>query len=226
MGVISRQTGSLGSVEDALGERLDIAVEVGEFGVGGFEFRVHFRAKRLELSVDARPSGSTAGVGEDRGVELTQENFVEEMSSAHLEACTVYVLLMTSLGGQEFAMEGDAALAKDNAEREAVLTVDTSVLGDDPSEESMDLRLVDQKFYVNLGETTDGDFYRIDLVEEGEPEGTEFAAILDQADALKQIEILGASATAREPDGDGGEVDGVSTMRYVLSVDPEVMYEA
>ncbi|MBM9463523.1 hypothetical protein JL108_08670 [Aeromicrobium sp. YIM 150415] len=170
-------------------------------------------------------SGSTEAVGEDRGVELAEDDFVEEISSAQLEAGTVQVTTTTSIGGQELVLEGYSALAKDPDEKAAVLSMDVSALGM-AGDEPMDLRMVDQKVYVNLGETTDGKFYRVDLAQEDDPMGAELAGMLEQADPLRQFEVLGAAATEISSEGDGGEIDGVATTRYVLSVDPAAMYEA
>ena len=122
-------------------------------------------------------------------------------------------------------MEGDAALAEDLGDRAAALSMDLPALGGG-DDEPVDLRMLDQKLYVNLGEATGGDFYRVDLAEDDDPVGVEFAAILDQADPVDQFGVLGDSATSFSADGDGGEIDGVPTTRYLLAIDPAVMYEA
>ena len=173
----------------------------------------------------ASRSGSTGSVGEDKGIELTQENFAEEISSAQLEAGTVHVVTTTSISGQEFSVEGDAALSDDPADGAAVLCLDVAALGgagDDP----IDLRMIDQVMYVNLGKATGDEFYRVDLAESDDAVGDELAGMLDQVDPVKQFEVLGDSVSAFSPDGEGDEIDGVSTTRYVLSIDPASMYEA
>ncbi len=166
-------------------------------------------------------TGSTESVGEDKRLELAEENFVEEISSAQLEAGTVHVVTTTSIGGQDFSVEADVALSDDPTDSAAALSMGGSAGG-----ESVDLRAIGRMMYVNLGEATGGEFYRADLADGGEAIGNELAGVLDQADPLAQFEVLGDSVTAFTTEGDGGEIDGVSTTRYIMAVDPAAMYES
>ncbi|TSD58687.1 hypothetical protein [Aeromicrobium piscarium] len=153
-------------------------------------------------------------------MELTKENFIEEISAAQVEARTVHVVTTTTIGGQELSMEGQAVISEDAKTDAATLSMDLAALGGS----SMDLRMVDQVLYVNMGQATQDEFYRIDLG--GDSDVDEFSDMLEQVNPSAQLKMIGESMTDFSVEGDGGEIDGVPTTRYVLMIDPVAMYEA
>ncbi|OUZ10545.1 hypothetical protein BHE97_07250 [Aeromicrobium sp. PE09-221] len=168
---------------------------------------------------------SSADVDARGDLELTQENFVQEVKAALVEAGTVELTWTNSIGDQEIAVEGRMVIAEDAGDRAAALTMDLPGPGG-PGASQLDLRLVDEVVYVNLGQATDDDFYRVEVNGDSAQDAEDFIAMLDQADPVHQLEILRDAVTGFSEDGDGGEIDGVSTTRYVLTVDSMAMREA
>lgn len=170
----------------------------------------------------AHREGSSDVVGKERGIVLTQENFAEEIVAAQREVGTVQVATSSEIGGQALSMEGWAILDQDPASAAAQLTMELSGMGDG----RMDLRMVNRVVYANLGQMTEDRFYKIDPDDDSDPLAGRFVDMLEQADPVTQMKLIGDSTTEFAEGGDGGEIDGVRTVRYVLSVDPVAMYEA
>ncbi|TSD63639.1 hypothetical protein [Aeromicrobium piscarium] len=170
-------------------------------------------------------SGSSEGVGEDKDVELTQENFAEEISKAQLDAGTAHMTMTMDMMGTPITMEGDTVLADDPADVAMSLSMDMEGMGA-PEGTSMDMRMVDQVIYMNMGQMTEDKFVKIDLTDESNPLGAEFSDILEQSNPAAQIEAMNDSITSFEEAGDGGEIDGVSTTKYNLTLDAAKVMEA
>src|SRR5690606_26345608 len=120
-------------------------------------------------------------------------------------------------------MEGDMALSEDPAKTAMAITMSGEAL---PAGQGMEMRLVDQIMYMKMGEMTQGKFVKIDLTDESNPLGEQYGNMLDQSNPATQIEAMGKSIVKFENQGDGGEIDGVSTTKYLVQLDTAKMYEA
>lgn len=168
-------------------------------------------------------SGSSENVGVDKQVELTQENFAEEIMKAQLDAGTAHLSMTMAMGGQDITMEGDMSLAEQTADTAMSLVLDGESLG---AAGDMEMRLVDQVMYLNLGQMTEDKFAKIDLTDESNPMAEQYGQIMDQSNPASQIEAMGDSIVTFEEDGDGGQIDGVDTVKYLVTLDAVKMYEA
>ncbi|RLV56429.1 hypothetical protein D9V41_04945 [Aeromicrobium phragmitis] len=169
-------------------------------------------------------SGSTEKVGEDKGTELTKDNFADEIMKAQLDAGTAHLVMTMTMGGQEITMDGDMSVAEKPADTAMSLTMDGEALG--AGDTDLEMRLVDQVMYMKMGQATGDKFARIDLTDESNPMGAQFSEMMEQSNPATQVEAMGESIESFEDGGDGGEIDGVSTTKYRITLNAAKMYEA
>lgn len=169
-------------------------------------------------------SGSKENVGEDKGTELTQDNFADEIMKAQLDAGTAHLVMTMTMGAQDISMEGDMHVTENTADTAVSLVLDGQALG--AGDTDLEMRLVDQVMYMKMGPATGDKFAKIDLTDENNPMGAQFTEMMEQSDPAKQIEAMGESIEAFENEGDGGEIDGVSTTKYRVTLNAAKMYEA
>lgn len=146
------------------------------------------------------------------GGELTQDNFVERLSAAQLEAGSAHLEMTTSTGAQEVSMSGDVQIAEKVADAASQLTMDLGAM-------TMDLRLVEGIMYLKMGEMTGGKYARIDLTDPDSPLAQQYGSMADQADPAAQLRTFRSALTEFDHQGDGGRIDGVETTKVVLTLD-------
>jgi hypothetical protein len=81
------------------------------------------------------------------------------------------------------------------------------------------MRLVDQVFYMNMGQMTQGKYLKIDLTDENSPLAKQFGQILEQMDPAKQLDQFNGAVTSFEKGGDPKTIDGVKAQPYLVKVD-------
>lgn len=171
-------------------------------------------------SDEADGGGDTSVVGEEADTELTQENFFQEITAAQLEAGTSHVVMQVGAEGQEFSAEGDIISGETAEDTAMAMTMD---LGQSAGQ--VEMRLVDNVFYMNFGPMTQNKFAEIDLEDENNPLGQQFGSIVDNVDPAQQLEQLEGSVTGFEQNGDAIELDGVQATPYEVTVDSSALTE-
>ena len=166
-------------------------------------------------------SGDDAAVGQDAGTELTQENFFEEISAAQVEAGTARVSLDLGEAAGGVAMEGDVVIGESVEDTAMSATMETGEAG--PG--TIEMRLVDGVFYLNLGPMTDDKFAALDLQDEDNPIVQQFGSLTDSFDPARQLETLEGAVTGFEQSGEPEQIDGVEATPYRVSVDGATIVE-
>jgi hypothetical protein len=84
---------------------------------------------------------------------------------------------------------------------------------------SLEMRLVDEVFYMSFGTMTQNKFVKLDLTDDSNPIAKQFGQIADQMDPSRQMEMLGEAVKSFEKDGEPEQIDGVEAQPYVVVVD-------
>jgi len=163
-------------------------------------------------------SDSKDDVGEPKDVELTQENFAEQISKAQLDAGTAHMTMDMEASGQQVSMEGDMVVAEKPADVALSMTMDAQGV-------SMDMRMVDQSMYINMGSMTQDKFVEIDLTDTSTPMGQQMNQMMQQSNPAAQVEAMTEAMTDFEDTGKTEKIDGVEATEYKLSVDAEKVLE-
>lgn len=159
---------------------------------------------------DTKPSKS-----ED--VALTSANFSQVLADAQTKAKSSHVEMTIGMGGQSIKAEGDVAVGANPADSAMTMTMDMG------SSMKLDMRLVDQVLYMNMGEMTGSKYLKIDLTDESNPLAKQYGEIMNQMDPAKQIDELKAAVTSFEKKGEPQTIDGVKAQPYRLEVDTSKM---
>ncbi|WP_293784779.1 hypothetical protein, partial [uncultured Aeromicrobium sp.] len=106
-------------------------------------------------------SGSQENVGEDKGTELTKDNFADEIMKAQLDAGTAHLVMTMTMGGQEISMEGDMRVSDKPEDTAVAIVLDGAALG--ASGMDLESRLVDEVMYIKMGQATGDKFVKLDL---------------------------------------------------------------
>ena len=85
---------------------------------------------------------------------------------------------------------------------------------------SLEMRLIDQAFYLNFGPMTSNKFAKIDLTDESNPIGKQYAEIVGSLDPSQQFKDFEGAVTSFEQKGKAITLDGVEAQPYVIVVDP------
>jgi hypothetical protein len=88
---------------------------------------------------------------------------------------------------------------------------------------SLEMRLVDEVFYLNFGPMTSNKFTTIDLTDESNPIGKQFGDIIGNLDPSQQFKEFEDAVSKFEKRGDPKELDGVEAQPYALTVDTSKM---
>lgn len=150
--------------------------------------------------------------------ELTQDNFVERLSAAQLEAGSAHMEMTSGMGGQTITMSGDVQMAESVADSASHLTMDMGAM-------TMDLRLVEGVMYLKMGEMTGGKYAKIDLTDPDSPLAQQYGSMADQADPTAQLQTFKSALVEFDNQGDGGEIDGVDTTKIEVAVDTAKVLE-
>lgn len=159
--------------------------------------------------------GSTDGVGESSGTTLTQSNFFDEVTQAQLEAGSSHVVMTVDVAGQELTADGDIRVGDTPADTAMTMTMNTGESGMG----SLEMRLVDRVFYLNFGPMTSNKFAEIDLSDESNPIGKQFADIIGNLDPAQQLKQFEDAVSSFEKKGKPIDLDGVEAQPYVVVVD-------
>ncbi|SKB05653.1 hypothetical protein [Aeromicrobium choanae] len=158
-------------------------------------------------SADGSSSPAKAAATAAAADPLTQENFVERLTTAQLAAGSAHVEMD---GGVD--MRGDVRLAEDLESTEARVTMGAGPM-------LVDLRIVDGIVYLKLGELSGGKFIRVDLSDPKDPIGQHFGSMAGQVDLTEQLRVFRDALVEFDDQGSGGEIDGVETTKLRLVID-------
>ena len=155
------------------------------------------------------------GVGESSGDTLTKSNFFEEVIAAQSKAGTSHVDMSIDVAGQAVKAAGDMKVGDSAADTAMSMTMETGQSGMG----SLEMRLVDEVFYLNFGPMTSNKFAQIDLNDESNPIGKQFGDIIGNLDPSQQFKEFEDAVTSFEQKGEAIELDGVQAQPYRLTVD-------
>lgn len=156
-----------------------------------------------------------SAVGQNAATELTAVNFVTEVTSAQAEAKSSHVSMNIDAGGQKVSAVGDLQVGSQAADTKVSMKMDLGSSGVG----SLEMRLIDQVFYINLGPLSENKFATIDLTDTSNPIGAQYGKIIDQLDPSKQIEQFKDAMSSMTKKGDPIELDGVKAQPYQLTLD-------
>lgn len=160
-------------------------------------------------------AGTTSGKGDD--VALSAANFSQVLADAQTEAKSSHVDMTIGVGGQSIKAQGDVAVGSTPANSAMKLTMDMG------SSMKFEMRLVDQVFYMNMGQMTGGKYLKIDLNDENNPLAEQYGQIMEQMDPAKQLDELKVAVSSFEKKGEPKTIDGVKAQPYVVKVDTSKM---
>ena len=150
------------------------------------------------------------------GGTLTQANFVDEVPQAMARAGTSHVKLSANVGGQDVTSDGDIRIGQTPAHTALATTMQTG-LG------SIEMRLVDEIFYVNLGPMTRNKFTTLDLNDKSNPIIQQFGELVGNFDPASKIKQFEGAVSTFDQKGKAITLDGVKAQPYVVVVDPSKM---
>lgn len=153
---------------------------------------------------DADGSGETT---------LTKANFAQAISESQTKAKSSHLDMTVGVGGQSIEAKGDVLVGSSAADTAMTMSMDMG------SSMTMDMRLVDQVFYMNMGPMTDNKFAKIDLTDENNIFAKQYGQIVDQMDPAKQMEQFQEAMKSFEKKGEPKTLDGVEAQPYVVTVD-------
>jgi hypothetical protein len=157
-----------------------------------------------------------AGVGESAKGSLTKANFFEEVARAQAKAGSSHVAMRIDVGGQAIKGDGDLRLGEAASDTAMAMKMQTGQAGLG----SLEMRLVDQAFYLNFGPMTSNKFAKIDLTDESNPIGKQYAEIVGSLDPSQQFKDFEGAVTSVEQKGKAVTLDGVNAQPYEVVVDP------
>lgn len=172
-------------------------------------------------SSDSTDSGGSSGGSVDQGstqqVSLTSNNFVDTVTKAQLDAGSSHVQMDMTSQGQTVKASGDVLVSDKLADTKMSMTMQM------PGKGTMDMRLVDEILYMNMGQMTQNKFVKIDLTDPSNPVGKSFAGMADRMDPANSVEQLDGAITKLDKAGDPVEIDGVEAQPYSVTVDTKKM---
>lgn len=149
------------------------------------------------------------------GASVAPESFLQTVTAAQKKASTSHIELAISVGGQSITGKGDAEVGADVADSSMAMTMDLGATGMG----SIDMRLVDEVFYLDFGQMTKGKFVTIDLTDKSNPIGRQYGQIIEKLDPSKQMEQFAKALTSIQEDGSPKLIDGVQAQPYVVVLD-------
>ena len=160
--------------------------------------------------------------GESSGETLTKTNFFDEVLQAQAKAGTSHIAMNLEVGGQTIKADGDIQVGKTAADTAMAMTMETGQSGMG----ALEMRLVEEVFYLNFGPMTSNKFAKIDLNDESNPIGKQFGDILGNVDPAQQLRESKGAVKTFEQKGKAIELDGVKAQPYVIGVDPSKIKSA
>lgn len=146
---------------------------------------------------------------------LTKDNFAKRISAAQFKAGSVHLTM--SLGDSvEGDIEADMVIDKDPKKIKMQMGMTTAGV-------DADIRLVDGKMYMGMGEMTQGKFMDMSTIPGG---AGDISAMLDQVNPGAQLDGFTDALTDFTAEPNGPEIDGVKTTHLTLTLDTKKMFEA
>jgi hypothetical protein len=170
----------------------------------------------LSACGDKDDSGDKSDAGSSGGgktVELTQANFSQVLADSQAKAKSAHITMTLGMGGQTIKAQGDVEVGSTPADGAMAMTMDMG------SSMKLDMRLVDQVFYMNMGQMTEGKYVKLDLTDDSSPIAKQYGQIMDQMDPAKQLEQFKDALKSFEKKGEPQTIDGVKAQPYVVTVD-------
>jgi hypothetical protein len=144
---------------------------------------------------------------------LTKANFAQVLGASQVKARSAHVDMSVGIGGQTVKATGDVAVGASATDTAVAMKMD---LG---SSMSLDVKMVDQVFYMNMGQLTANKYIKIDLTDQSNPLAKQYGQIVDQMDPAKQLEQFKDALKSFEKKGEPQTLDGVEAQPYVVTVD-------
>jgi hypothetical protein len=155
------------------------------------------------------------GVGEAASGSLTKANFFGEVTQAQTKAGTSHVTMKVNVAGQKITSEGDLKVGETAADTAMAMTMQSGQAGLG----SIEMRLVDQVFYLNFGPMTSNKFAKVDLTDESNPIGKQYAEIIGSLDPSQQFKDFEGAVSSFEQKGEAITLDGVKAQPYKIRID-------
>lgn len=171
----------------------------------------------LSLSAcgDKDSAGGAPGArsAEGNATTLTAANFTQALTDSQAKAKSAHVTMTIGVAGQSIKATGDVAVGETPADSAMTMTMDMG------SSMKLDMRLVEQVLYMNMGQMTQDKYVKIDLTDADNPFAKQYGQIIDQMDPAKQMADMKDAVTSFEKQGDPQTIDGVEAQPYVVKVD-------
>ena len=166
-----------------------------------------------DATAEATESGIEGGSGDDasgEGEEISTDEFLDTFRAGVENSTTAHMTMTTGVSGMNVEAEGDVDYQTDPPSM-AMTMVIPSMGGE------MDIRLVDGIFYMNMGQTSQNKFIKMDPDDPNSPMG-DIGQLTDTMDPVRSFEQFAAGLEkvvyVGEEDLDGDTVD-----HYVLTLD-------
>jgi len=170
---------------------------------------------------DLDTGGKTADSGDTKdtvasSTTLTEDNFAELIGTAQRKAKTSHVAMTIGGTGQNVKAEGDVITGATPAESALSMKLD---LGELSGSQAMEVRLVEEVFYLTMGDMADNKFTRIDLNDESNTLAEQYGDMMDQIDPGKSLEMIGDAVKSFKAKGDAMDIDGIHAQPFQLVID-------
>ncbi len=161
---------------------------------------------------DSAADTKTGSGGGGKAATLTQANFSDVLTASQAKAKTSHVDMSIAVGGQTVKAQGDVKVGSSIKDVSMAMTMVMD-------SKKMEMRLLDQTFYMNMGQLTEDKFVKIDLTDESNPIAQQYGKIMDQMDPASQLRQFKAAVKSFEKKGEPQTIDGVKAQPYVVTVD-------
>lgn len=151
-----------------------------------------------------------------QAVALSSENFVDTVAKSAYEAGSTHVEMSLDSDGQTMEGSGDFAVGQKPEDATMAMTMSMPAMGG-----KIELRLVDQVLYMNMGKMTQDKFAKIDLSDPDNPMGKTLTDIVGQMNPAEGVAKLDGAIESFEADGEPQQVGGVQAQPYTLVVDTQ-----
>jgi len=148
---------------------------------------------------------------------LTEKTLFDRVAAAQAKAGTSHVAMsLTVPAGQSFRSYGEMKVGKSAKDTAMAMTVsgDTGGIG------KVELRLVDQNFYIALGTITGNKFVKIDLTDDKNPVARQYGDIIENLDPARQVKQYQSAIKKFDSSGKSVKLDGVDARPYKITIDP------
>ncbi len=148
---------------------------------------------------------------------LTEKTLFSEVAAAQAKAGTSHVAMsLTVPAGQSFRSYGEMKIGKSAKDTAMAMTVtgNTGGIG------KVELRLVDQNFYIALGTLTSNKFVKIDLTDKSNPVAMRSGELIENLDPARQVKQYEAAIVKFDNEAEPVKLDGVQAQPYKITIDP------